>query len=286
MKKILLLTCFSLMSPVVAASGSGSAVVNELVANKGEWLLVDNFESGDISSWTKRDTKNQTSPKIENPQVTEIRQEELGNHFLIKKPAAEGVVGNRKALSFTKLPDEVGVGDTYTFYTRVNVEYFPNNHVFGLSNLDPEGIAKHDYNAFEPSLRITDKAESNGLKNDGTLMVKVGKGYDKIQNFAEQRSAKPLEQDVWYEVWYVVNNAKLADGGQRYDVYVRGGEFAEQTLVYRDADFRMKRELPLKYFLTNCNTGPIDKPYGNGGIRYDDIYMVKGINLTLPVSPL
>ena len=104
-------------------------------------------------------------------------------------------------------------------------------------------------------------------------MVKLGKGYDNIQNYAEQKSAKPLEEDKWYEVWYVVNNSKFSEGGQRYDVYVRGGEFVEQTFVYKDADFRMKRELPLIYFLTNCNTGPEDDPYGNGGIRYDDIYL-------------
>ena len=264
-------------------------VISQLVfanetSDSNPWLLIDNFETNDLSSWEKRDTKNNTSPKIENPQITEIKKEDSGNHYLIKKPAADGVVGNRKALSFVKLPSAVEVGEVYTFYTRINVEYFPNNHVFGLSNLDPEGIAEHDYNAFEPSLRITDKSESSGLKNDGTLMVKLAKGYDKVQNFAEGRSAQPLEQDQWYEIWYVVNNDKFDNGGQRYNVYVRGGEFSEQTLVYQNADFRMKRELPLTYFLSNCNTGPADHPYGNGGIRYDDIYMVKGFNLSLPFS--
>ena len=251
-------------------------------AETSAWLLVDDFERSNLGVWEKRDTKNNTSPYVENPQVTEIRKEESGNRYLIKKPAADGVVGNRKALSFVKLPAPVPVGDTYTFFTRVNVEYFPNNHVFGLSNLDPSGITEHDYNAFEPSLRITDKRESSGLKNDGTLMVKLGKGYAKIENKALKQSAKPLTPGLWYDVWYVVNNAKLDQGGQTYDVYVRGGEFEEQALVYQGADFRMKRELPLIYFLSNCNTGPSDHPYGNGGVLYDDIYMSKGVRLTTP----
>ena len=251
-------------------------------AETSAWLLVDDFERSNLGAWEKRDTKNNTSPYVENPQVTEIRKEESGNRYLIKKPAADGVVGNRKALSFVKLPAPVPVGDTYTFFTRVNVEYFPNNHVFGLSNLDPNGITEHDYNAFEPSLRITDKRESSGLKNDGTLMVKLGKGYAKIENKALKQSAKPLTPGLWYDVWYVVNNAKLDQGGQTYDVYVRGGEFEEQALVYQGADFRMKRELPLIYFLSNCNTGPSDHPYGNGGVLYDDIYMSKGVRLTTP----
>jgi len=216
------------------------------------WLLVDDFEREAIEPWIKRDTRNDTSPRIENPQITEIEQEESGNRYLLKKPAADGVVGNRKALSFVALPKVVEVGERYTFYTRINVEYFPNNHIFGLSNLDSAGIAENDYNAFEPSLRITDKAESNGVPGD------------------------------WYEVWYVVDNAKLQDGGQKYDVYVKGGEFNQQQLVYKGADFRMKRERPLIYFLTNANTGPIDKPYGNGGVLYDDIYMAKGLELSAP----
>jgi len=250
--------------------------------SKSAWLLVDDFEQNELSAWIKRDTKNETSPLVENPQVTEIRLEESGNHYLIKKPAAEGVVGNRKALSFRPLPEAIEVGTVATVYTRFSVESFPNNHIFGLSNLDAQGIEKNDYNAFEPSLRITDKAESNGLKNDGTLMVKLDKGYDNVQNFALNKSAEPLKEGQWYEVWYVVNNKLFSDGGQKYDVYLRGGEFVEQQLVYQGADFRMKRELPLGYFLANCNTGPIKKPYGNGGVLYDDIYMAAGIELTTP----
>ncbi len=71
--------------------------------------------------------------------------------------------------------------------------------------------------------------------------------------------------------------------GQQYNVYVQGGEFKNQTLVYKNATFRMKRERPLSYFLANCNTGPHKNPYGNGGLRYDDIYMIKGVNLTNPL---
>ncbi len=261
-----------------------STVAYTAIGDSSAWLLVDDFESNDLSSWYKRDTENQTSPLIKNPQVTEIRREASGNHYLIKKPAHEGVVGNRKALSFVKLPKSIEVGATATIYTRFQVEHFPNNHIFGLSNLDPEGITKHDYNAFEPSLRITDKAESDGSKNDGTLMVKLDKGYANVRNYARQESAKPLQEKLWYEVWYVVNNAPLSEGGQQYDVYLRGGEFTQQKLVYRSADFRIKRELPLNYFLANCNTGPINKPYGNGGVLYDDIYLAFGSELSTPLA--
>lgn len=262
--------------------------VNSLTDSKDatspSWLLVDDFESNDLSAWINKDTRNDTDPKIENPQVTIIQQEQSGNRYLLKKPAAEGVIGNRKALSYRKLPEAVEVGEVYTFYARFAVEAFPNNHIFGLSNLTAEGIARHDYNAFEPSLRITDKTESDGSKNDGTLMVKQGKGYAKIVNAMTRLEAEPLVPKVWYEVWMVANNILASNGGQTYDVYLRGGEFETQQLVYQSADFRMKRELPLQYFLANCNTGPKDKPYGNGGVLYDDIYMAEGVELSSPTN--
>jgi hypothetical protein len=247
-----------------------------------DWIKIDDFQAS-LSHWYIVDTQNETKPYVTNPQVTEIESETIENNYLLKKPAAEGVVGNRKALSYKKLPEAVTVGDTYTFFIRINVESFPNNHAFGLSNLEPKQINEQGYNAFEPTLRVTDKAESSGFKNDGALMVKTNEGYSNVQNYSTGQSATPLKEDSWYEVWYVVNNAPLAQGGQVYDVYMKGGEFYKQTLVYKNANFRMKREQPLIYFLANCNTGPHKRPYGNGGLRYDDLYMSKGVELSSPL---
>jgi hypothetical protein len=249
------------------------------------WILIDNFESqSSLSSWVKADTKNDTSPKIPNPQITKRSFEpDKDNYYLIKKPAADGIIGNRKALTYKSLPVPVNVGETYTFYTRINVESFPNNHAFGISNMSAEDIEKNDYNAFEPTLRVTDKKESNGKVNTGALMVKVVGDYANIQNHALQKDANPLIPGSWYQIWYVVNNANKSQGGQVYDVYFKGGdEFPIQTKVFSNATFRMARELPLIAFLMNCNTGSKKAPYGNGGLKYDDLYMIKGVNLSDP----
>lgn len=256
-------------------------------SHASQWILIDNFETpSSANNWVKADTKNETSPLIQNPQISERRSEQVAgssNFYFIKKPAADGIVGNRKALTYKALPEIVEVGDIYTFYTRINVEYFPNNHAFGVSNLGPKGIEQNDYNAFEPTLRVTDKTESNGDKNTGALMVKTQNGYANIHNEVTGQDAKPLEPGSWYEVWYVVNNAPQRDGGQTYDVYIKGGnEFIQQQKVYSAATFRMARELPLTHFLMNCNTGPVDKPYGNGGLKYDDLYMIEGRKLHTP----
>ncbi|MCQ3829885.1 hypothetical protein HXX02_10555 [Microbulbifer elongatus] len=277
MKKLKSLSVFFLL--VIASKSQ---------AQNADWILIDDFEEkGAATAWTLADTKNETEPRVENPQITVRRMESengVKNAYLLKKPAAEGVVGNRKALTFKRLPRAVEVGEVYTFYTRIKVESFPNNHVFGISNLDAEGIKQHDYNAFEATLRVTDKTESSGLVNTGALMVKVDGGYANIVDPESGTDAMPLSPGEWYEIWYVVNNAPASLGGQTYDVFVRGGEFTRQTQVYRQADFRMKREAPLTHFLMNCNTGPLDAPYGNGGLMYDDLYMSAGVNLLDPKS--
>jgi len=274
----LLVTLFAI---TVTLAGNSSRA--DISANDA-WQLIDNFEDKkQFSRWEKRDAGNETDPYQPNPQVTERRKAANGNYFLIKKPAPEGVLGNRKALSFLPLPQAIAVGETYTLFTRINVEYFPNNHVFGLSSYLPEDIVKLDYDALEPSLRVTDKTESDGSKNKGALMVKTDTGYAAVVNPVTQQDAQPLQQNIWYDIWYVVNNARKIAGGQRYDVYLRGGEFTEQTKVYSGASFRIQREQPLLYFLTNCNTGPKEQPYGNGGLRYDDIYMARGLRLSHPI---
>lgn len=250
------------------------------------WVLVDDFEMG-LERWTHVDVENNTDPFVADPQIAEIRVDaRTGDQFMLRKPAADGVVGNRKAIGFMPLPVAIQVGETYTFYTRFSVEYFPNNQSFGLASVSAAEIPEHDYNSFELMIRVTDKVEGNGYKNDGALQV-LGGGdmrYSNIVNPATGKSAQPLRTDEWYEVWYVVNNAPSDEGGQRYDLYIRGGEFASQKLVFGNAVFRMGRTLPLEHFMTICNTGPHDMPYGNGGVRYDDIYMVPGRDLSSPIE--
>jgi hypothetical protein len=250
------------------------------------WLLVDDFETG-LDQWTHVDVENNTDPYVPDPQVAEIKvDEETEDHFMLRKPAADGVVGNRKAIGFRPLPVTVEVGETYTFYTRFSVEYFPNNQSFGLANVSATEIPENDYNSFELMIRVTDKTENNGYKNDGTLQI-LGGGemrYSNIIDPATGESARPLQTDEWYEAWYVANNAPADEGGQSYDLYIRGGEFDTQQLVFENAVFRMGRTLPLQYFMTICNTGPLDGPYGNGGVRYDDIYMAPGVNLESPLQ--
>ncbi len=267
--------------------GLAEGIMNQ----KESWIKIDDFEAKNrLSDWTKYDAQNDTVPHLKNPQVTEIRSEQLSdnkgsNRYLIKKAGPDGVFGNRKALSFRKLPKPIGVGDTYTLYLRLNIESYSNNHVFGLTNLQPAGIMEKAYEAFEPSLRITDRFDPHvNYQNNGAMQVRNNPWYDIAFNAKKGKNIEPFDINTWYEIWAVINNKKKSEGGQQYDVYIRGGtEFPFQQKVYTAADFRIKRELPLIYFQATCNSGPIEEPFGNGGLRYDDLYMVKGIDLSTPV---
>ena len=253
--------------------------------NAHSWQVVDNFEQPDaLKHWYIRDVDNQTSPYVSKPQVATIVTEDGCCRHYLKKAAQEGVTGNRKALSYRALPKAVKKGEVSTLFLRINVESFPNNHSFGLSNLRPAQIDIENYDAFEPMLRITDKSESDGSINNGTLMVSTGhKSYARIHG-ADTGEADPLVPGTWYTIWAVINNKPLQSGGQTFDVYVRGGEFSHQQKVYSGGLFRMKRAKSLGYFITIANTGPAEAPYGNGGVRYDDIYLSSGINLTVPTE--
>lgn len=262
------------------------AVSDTPAAMPMEWLRVNDFDQVDaLKDWTNIDVQNETNPFVRNAQITEVMTEAgTLNKYMLRKAAADGVVGNRKALGFAPLPEAIEIGETYTLYTRINVEYFPNNHSYGLSSLAAASIPDANYDAFEPMIRITDKAESDGSKNNGTLMVSTGhKTYGKITNPVTGVSAKPLEPGIWYEVWAVINNADANSGGQTYDVYLRGGEFSSQQLVYSGARFRMQRGATLTSFIAISNTGSKKQPYGNGGIGYDDIYIAKNRVLSTPI---
>lgn len=284
MKRVLVV-CLSSVLAACAPAAIEKSPAQSSTAPTPQWSLIDNFEGADaLSRWTIFDAQNDTDPFVPDAQITEIRSEEAAdNSYLMRKPAPDGVVGNRKALAWTALPRAIEVGETATLFTRINVEYFPNNHSFGLSNQSAEQIGALSYDAFEPMIRITDKAESDGTKNTGALMVLTGpKTYSNIDSPQTGRDADPLTPGIWYDLWYVVNNRAKADGGQTYDLYVKGGEFAEQTKVFSGATFRIGREQPLTHFVAITNTGPARAPYGNGGVRYDDIYMAPGVILSDP----
>ena len=287
MKLIFAKLSLAVVSSLLLCTACDDDATVETSDSESPWLLIDDFESGDnLSGWTNIDVQNDTNPHVPNPQVSEIRRDPVtGNNYMLRKPAADGVVGNRKAIGFIPLPVPVQVGETYTFYTRINVEYFPNNQSFGLVNVPASEIPTQHYDSFEPMIRVTDKLESDGYKNDGTLMVLSGeKAFSKIVNPATGKTARPLKPGEWYELWYVVNNSRRETGGQQYDIYVRGGEFKTQQLVFKGAEFRMQRSLPLTHFMAISNTGPHNAPYGNGGVRYDDIYMAAGRNLLSPLE--
>ena len=77
------------------------------------WILVDDFETDiKLEDWTHIDVQNETKPFVPDPQIAEVHlDDKTGNHYFLKKPAADGIIGNRKALGFKSLPQDIAVGE-------------------------------------------------------------------------------------------------------------------------------------------------------------------------------
>ena len=253
-------------------------VINLSSPIQDRWYLLDDFEDT-LGGWTFVDTDNQTDPFIPDPQVVELI-EDGENSYLMRAAAPDGVAGNRKAIAYKSLPFSVPVSGVVTLYMRFNTEAFPNNHVFGLSNMVGNDIEANHYESIEAIIQVTDRYE-----NDGILRVRSGGDYFNITNPNTGLTANPLEEDTWYEIWLVVNNGGRASGGQTYDVYLRGGEeFPEQTKVFDHAFFRVNRETSLLNFVSISNSGPNDADfYGTGALSFDDIFLHNGEVLTSPL---
>jgi len=85
----------ALLGWILVVSACAHQNTNDASYEAADWKKIDDFEShAPLNDWTMIDTFNQTQPKIDNPQITEIREEaNIDNRYLIKKPAADGVLG-------------------------------------------------------------------------------------------------------------------------------------------------------------------------------------------------
>lgn len=111
-----------------------------------------------------------------------------------------------------------------------------------------------------------------GHATDSILIVYDGTGY-KTTNFA-------LAPRTWYEFWFVFDQPS-----NKYDLYIRGGEYTAITKIYSQATFRSKGTEPQKFFYARSTVGSLTAPAAVDDVYYDDIYIdTTGANLTTPGS--
>ncbi|KAF0094385.1 MAG: Na-Ca exchanger/integrin-beta4 [Puniceicoccaceae bacterium 5H] len=228
----------------------------------GHWALVSNFEQAnafDIWSFTDMTTTASTPPVS----TATLQTETNGNHALrIAATPAEGVYTHALA----QLPRRIEVGETVTFYSRMRVEDFATNQVWGLVNVPATNILSERFEAFDAMGRWTDDLGANRLQiRDDTSYQLAGGTYGTGQ---------------WQEVWMVVRNGGEASGGQTFDVYARpSGSTAAPTRVYTDAGFRIARETPMAFFQIIASKATDGK---GAAVAYDDLFLAAGEVLDAP----
>lgn len=121
------------------------------------------------------------------------------------------------------------------------------------------------------------------LSYDDTFDLRDGSGYTKAPNFL-------VEDYTWYEIWVVVTNSEGANfdlGGDTYQVYIKGGEYATPTLItlppstpgFPDQDYASWRNPsvdPIVNIMIASQSGIKSTPNQGDPHLTDDIFITEG----------
>lgn len=221
----------------------------------GQWALVDDFEDGDLEGWTLFTNQPDTSHTWE---VSPDPFEDGNNAMLF----SVGINPDKRIVPQIRLPIAAADGEVITFYWRA-VSFGPNRNVsYGLSDT-PEGEELDFWSDFEAQTFFGDGAL--GARNGSTT----------------ERDLVPYDHNIWYEFWMVVKNGEgvISD---LFDIYVRGGETTEQTLMIANSNFRNGTTDPIANFAIIAYFGPGGNPDGADPFMYDDLYVAPGEVLSTP----
>lgn len=88
-----------------------------------------------------------------------------------------------------------------------------------------------------------------------------------------------VTSSTWYRIWMHIDSAN-----DELNLYVQGGDWPEQTLVYEGAGFRNDFALdPMINFLIIQAAGNLTNPTSGGYVYWDNIHVdTTGLNLSIP----
>lgn len=222
----------------------------------GQWVLVDDFEGGNLDAWEFFTNQPDTS------HTWEIAQDpfDATNNTMV---VSTGINPDKRIIPQITLPVAAADGETITFYYRF-VSYGPNRNTNqGLTDI-----------AAEEQLDFWSDFEVQHYFNDVGIGGRNGSQFeDGYGNYSD---------NTWYEVWIVADNGTGVES-DLYDLYVRGGaEYAEQTLVAENKNFRNGTTDPLNRFAVLAYYGAASGPDGADPVGFDDIYVAAGEVLSTP----
>jgi hypothetical protein len=212
-----------------------------------------------------------------------------GGNFIIEDPTdasnkinyIAGDVGeislnNNYNIAVFPLPQVVEEGTTATFYHRHMKGGYQHDVVWGLTGFPPPNPEFGGFYLFEElTVAIQYSSRFNYNPRNDTYYMGV--------DGANARIWAPA-LDTWYHTWMVIDLE-----ANTYDLYIQGGEYAEQTMVAENMLFKDQPAAPgaltnpLTHMFVFAIVGNLTSPRGVDPFYLDDIYIdYSGENLSLP----
>ena len=219
------------------------------------WESVNNFDSGSTAGITVMRT---FPEETTNGAVTIIADpSDASKGILEMDPGIFGGDGTQTFNIWISIPFS-DIAATGTIYNRIQMGSLVDV-VWGTSPT-AEPASYGDYSA---AMRV---------ELDSIFDYREGAdGYPEISGGART-------DGVWYETWFVLNSTT-----QTYDVFIKGGDWANQTQIVSGAAFRKQGTDPQNRFYVRMSTGDITNPKSVDKIWLDDLTVdTSGQNLTTP----
>jgi hypothetical protein len=256
-------------------------------AAHANWTLLENFEDGAFPEGTVITNSSALLGFDGEHRITTDPLDPENQVDRIVADVSSGItnIGNFLDFSFP-LETPIADGSTVTFYHRIMVEGPVDENdadgPFGFLDVsygfvDVEYDGEWAYGDFEAQFGYSILTDLNWTIRNADETGQYAPWSPIWQN------VNPLtDLNVWYELWLVIDHASDTS-----DVYIKGGQFTEQTLAVENARFRNGGSTdPFKYFVMKSHNGNEDTEAGYRGIDpwyLDDLYIdYTGENLSTP----
>ncbi len=227
------------------------------LAGFGGWQEINNFNSGSFEGINTFDTNH--SENFETFGIVDIVNRPFGGEGRSLATSAGFGLFNDFHVWMSMPPIEQGTdGTVYLEFAQTDEA---NNTVFGtIIAEDPIGDTLPRWGNFYALARAS----------FGSFDIYDLNGYVNIDF---------IESATWYQIWMHVDNAL-----DEFSLYVKGGKWEEQTLVYEGAIFRNEISIsPMINFLIIQAAGNQTNPTSGQYVYWDNLYVdPTGLNLTVP----
>lgn len=235
---------------------------------QGAWVLLDAFDDdligtldGQSNSQGVWDTDNEATARVS-------VSADNTNHVLSVRANGNASTDSREfagPLDTLSIPDSSSAA---TLYLRFRHNGDGGYQRFGLWDQGGTNASAADLNGLDLQFILLD---------DLALAANKFRLVSRLTGSANVTLDNSLDVGTWYSMWVVIDQTT-----DTYDVYLRGGAYAVQTLIRSDIGFRNPTSTPLNGFAGQATYNATYTVSSD----LDDIHLdPSGINLTEPVSP-